>query len=45
MGKDRKFCAEVAEQIGLDFELPKAEIVEVVPSVPNSQEMEATVSI
>jgi hypothetical protein len=30
MGKDRKFCAEVAEQIGLDFELPKAEIVEVV---------------
>ena len=35
MAKDTKFRAEVAERIGLGFELPKAETVEVVPSVPN----------
>jgi integrase len=48
MGKDTKFRAEVAERIGLGFELPKAETVEVVPSgpnVPRSQETEVTVSI
>ncbi|MFZ0969620.1 MAG: hypothetical protein WAN13_15220, partial [Candidatus Acidiferrales bacterium] len=45
MGKDTKFRADVAERIGLGFELPKAETTEVVPSVPNSQETEVTVSI
>jgi hypothetical protein len=45
MAKDTKFRAEVAERIGLGFELPKAETVEVVPSVPNSQEMEVVVSV
>jgi integrase len=45
MDKDTKFRADVAERIGLGFELPKAETVEVVPSVPNSQETEVTVSI
>ncbi len=45
MAKDTKFRAEVAEQIGLGFELPKVKTVEVVPSVPNSQEMEVVVSV
>jgi integrase len=45
MGKDTKFRAEVAEQIGLGFDLPKVEPVEVVPSVPNSQKTEVAVSI
>ena len=45
MAKDTKFRGEVAEQIGLGFELPKAETVEVVPSVPNSHETETAVSI
>jgi len=45
MAKDTKFRAEVAERIGLGFELPKAETVEVVPSVPNSQETEVAVSV
>jgi integrase len=45
MAKDTKFRADVAERIGLGFELPKAETVLVVPSVPNCQETEATVSI
>jgi hypothetical protein len=45
MSKDTKFRAEVADQIGLGFELPKGEIAEVLPSVPNSQEMEVAVSI
>ncbi|MGC2285106.1 MAG: tyrosine-type recombinase/integrase [Candidatus Acidiferrum sp.] len=45
MAKDTKFRAEVAERIGLGFELPKVEAVEVVPSVPNSQKTEVTVSI
>jgi hypothetical protein len=48
MGKDTKFSADVAERIGLGFELPKTETVEVVPSprnVPSSQEAEVTVSI
>jgi hypothetical protein len=45
MAKDTKFRSEVAERIGVGFELPKAETVEVVPSVPNSQEMEVVVSV
>ena len=45
MGKDKKFRAVVAERIGLGFELPKAETVEVVPTVPNSQESEVAVSV
>ena len=45
MAKDTKFRAEVAERIGIGFELPKVETVEVVPSVPNSQEMEVVVSV
>lgn len=45
MEKDPKFRALVVEQIGLGFELPKAEAVGIVPSVPNSQETEVTVSI
>jgi integrase len=45
MSKDTKFRAGVAESIGLGFELPKGEKAEVVPSVPNSQEMEVAVSI
>ena len=45
MGKDTKFRADVAERIGLGFELPKVETVEVVPSVPSSQETEVTASI
>jgi hypothetical protein len=45
MEKDTKFRAEVAERIGIGFELPKAETAEVVPSVPNSQEMEVAVSV
>ena len=45
MVKDTKFRAEVAEQIGLGFDLPKVEPVEVVPSVPNSQKTEVAVSI
>jgi hypothetical protein len=45
MGKDKKFRAVVAERIGLGFELPKTETVEVVPTVPNSQESEVAVGI
>ncbi len=48
MAKDTKFRADVAERIGLGFDLPKAKTVEVVPGVPNvprSQETEVTVSI
>jgi integrase len=45
MGKDTKFRADVAERIGLGFELPKAETVEVVPNVPSSQKTEVSVSI
>jgi integrase len=45
MDKDTKFRADVAERIGLGFELPKAETVEVVPNVPRLQEMEAAASI
>jgi integrase len=45
MAKDTKFRADVAERIGLGFDLPKAETVKVVPSVPNSQEMEVAVSV
>jgi len=42
MEKDTKFRADVAERIGLGFELPKAK---VVPNVPSSQETEVTASI
>jgi hypothetical protein len=45
MAKDTQFRADVAERIGLGFELPKVETVEVVPSVPNSQKTEVAVSI
>jgi hypothetical protein len=45
MAKDTKFRAEVAERIGLGFELPKDGTAEVVPSVPNSQESEVVVSV
>ena len=45
MSKDPKFRAEVAQRIGLGFELPKGKTVEVVPSVPSSQEMEVAVNI
>ena len=45
MAKDTKFRAAVAERIGLGFELPKADAIEVVPSVPNSQESEVVVSV
>jgi integrase len=48
MGKDTKFRVDVAERIGLGFELPKAETVEVVPcvpNVPNIQKMEVSASI
>ncbi|MGA8981861.1 MAG: tyrosine-type recombinase/integrase [Candidatus Acidiferrales bacterium] len=48
MAKDTEFRADVAERIGLGFELPKAETVEVVPSAPNVprfQKTEATASI
>jgi hypothetical protein len=45
MAKDTKFRAEVADRIGLGFELPKAKTVEVVPGVPRIQETEVTASI
>jgi integrase len=45
MAKDTQFRADVAERIGLGFDLPKVETLEVVPNVPNSQETEVTVSI
>jgi hypothetical protein len=45
MEKDPKFRADVAEQIGLGFELPQAEPVAIVPNVPNSQGAEVTVNI
>ena len=44
MSKDTKFRTEVAERIGLGFQLPKSETVEVVPSVPGTQESEIAVS-
>ena len=44
MAKDTKFRAEVAERIGLGFELPKVKTVEVVPGVPSFQEREVAVS-
>jgi hypothetical protein len=34
MHKDEAFRAEVVERIGIGFELPKPENLEVVPSVP-----------
>jgi hypothetical protein len=45
MAKDTKFRADVAKRIGLGFELPKVETVEVAPSVPDSQKMEVIVSV
>jgi integrase len=45
MSKDTKFRAAVAERIGLGFDLPRDETVEVVPSVPNSQEKVIAVSV
>jgi integrase len=45
MGKDTKFRADVAERIGLGFELPKTETVEVVPNVPSSRETEVSVNV
>jgi hypothetical protein len=45
MAKDTKFRAGVAERIGLGFELPQAESVEVVSNAPNSQETEVTIGI
>jgi hypothetical protein len=45
MSKDTKFRADVAERVGLGFELPKEQTDEVVPSVPSSQEMEVVVNI
>ena len=45
MAKGTKFRADVAERIGLGFELPKVGTVEVVPSVPNFQEMEVVESV
>jgi integrase len=44
MAKDTKFRADVAERIGLGFELPNTETVEVVPNVPSSQETEVSVN-
>jgi hypothetical protein len=45
MAKDTKFRAEVAERMGLGFELPAAKTAEVVPSVPRFQETEVAASI
>ena len=45
MAKDTKFRADAAETIGLGFELPEAEVVEVVPDVPSVREMEVAVSV
>lgn len=45
IANDTKFRAEVAERIGIGCELPKTETFEVVPSVPNSPEMEVAVSV
>src|SRR4029077_14541935 len=45
MAKDTKFRAEVAERIGVGFELPKTEMVEVVPNVPSFRETEVAVSV
>lgn len=45
MAKDAKFRVEVAERIGLGFELPDAETTEVVPRVPAFQKTEVALSI
>jgi integrase len=45
MAKDTKFRADLAERIGLGFELPKAATVGVVPGVPESQEKEVAVTV
>jgi integrase len=44
MAKDTKFRADVAQRIGLGFELPKTETVEVLPSVPDPPEMEVPIT-
>jgi hypothetical protein len=41
MEKDTKFRADIAERIGLGFELPNSE---VVPTVPRFEEKEVVVS-
>jgi hypothetical protein len=41
MDKDTKFRTEVAERIGLGFELPRPE---VVPGVPRVEEKEVTLN-
>jgi integrase len=45
MVKDTRFRTEVAGRIGLGFELPTVEMVEVVPNVPNFQKTEVAVTI
>jgi integrase len=45
MAKDTKFRAAIAERIGLGFDLPKVETLEVVPRVQDSQEIEVAASI
>jgi hypothetical protein len=45
MAKDTKFRPDVAERIGLGFEVRKAQTDEVVPSVPNSEKTEVVVSV
>ena len=44
MQKDEAFRAEVAQRIGLGFDLPKADTVEVVPCVPRNEKMEVVVT-
>jgi hypothetical protein len=44
MAKDTKFRADVAERIGLGFELPKTVVVPSVPNVPSSEKKEVAVS-
>lgn len=45
MRKDTKFRADVAERIGLGFDLPKIETIVVVPGVPSSPKEEVVVSV
>lgn len=45
MATDGKFRADVAERVGLGFELPRNYVTEVVPSVPNSRQQEITVNV
>jgi hypothetical protein len=45
MGKDTKFRGVVAERSGLGFDFPRTKADGIVPSVPNFQETEVSVSI